>query len=137
LTPNLLNYLCEPITKAPLQLVDAVTSEDGTIQSGALVTASGTRYPIINGIPRFVDFVPTATVESFGDEWNHFNFTDFKINWLKHTVANTFGSTDAFKDKLIVGGGGEWFADQVVCGIWGTPRHHDGSFSLGGQCSAA
>jgi ubiquinone/menaquinone biosynthesis C-methylase UbiE/uncharacterized protein YbaR (Trm112 family) len=117
MTPNLLNYLCEPITKAPLQLVDAVTYEDGTIQSGALVTASGTRYPIINGIPRFVDFVPTATVESFGDEWNHFNFTDFKINWLKHTVANTFGGTDEFKDKLIVDAGGgsgsqtKWFAE--------------------------
>ena len=106
MTPNLLNYLCEPITKAPLQLVDAVTTTDGTIQSGTLVTPSGSRYPIINGIPRFVDYVPTASVESFGDEWNYFNFTDFKINWLKHTVANTFGSTDAFKGKLIVAAGG-------------------------------
>jgi len=35
MTPNLLNYLCELITKAPLQLVDAVTTADGTIQSGA------------------------------------------------------------------------------------------------------
>ena len=117
MTPNLINYLCEPITKAPLHLVDAVTTADGTIQSGALVTPLGTRYPIINGIPRFVDYVPTASVESFGDEWNYFNFTDFKINWLKHTVANTFGSTDAFKDKLIVDAGGgsgaqtKWFAE--------------------------
>jgi hypothetical protein len=30
MTPNLLNCLCEPITKALLQLVDAVTSADGT-----------------------------------------------------------------------------------------------------------
>jgi uncharacterized protein YbaR (Trm112 family)/ubiquinone/menaquinone biosynthesis C-methylase UbiE len=117
MTPNLLNFLCEPVTKAPLKLVDAVTSEDGNIQSGFLVTASGERYPIINGIPRFVDYVPTATVESFGDEWNHFNFTDFKINWLKHTVANTFGGTAVFKDKLIVDAGGgsgaqsKWFAE--------------------------
>jgi len=106
MTPNLLNYLCEPITKAPLQLIDAVTADDGTIQSGALVSPSGSRYPIINGIPRFVDYVPTASVQSFGDEWNFFNFTDFKINWLKHTVANTFGGTDAFKGKLIVDAGG-------------------------------
>jgi len=117
MTPNLLNYLCEPITKAPLQLVDAVTGADGTIQSGALVTPSDTRYPIINGIPRFVDFVPTTSVDSFGDEWNYFNFTDFKVNWLKHTVENTFGSTDAFKGKLMVDAGGgsgaqtKWFAE--------------------------
>lgn len=117
MTPELLQYLCEPITKAPLQLVDAVTTVEGNIQSGVLVTPSGSRYPIINGIPRFVDYVPTASVKSFGDEWNYFNFTDFKINWLKHTVANTFGSTDVFKGKLIVDAGGgsgaqtKWFAE--------------------------
>ena len=117
MTPELLNYLCEPISKAPLQLVDAVYNPDGHIQTGALVSPGGKRYPIINGIPRFVDFVPTKSVESFGDEWNYFNFTDFKVNWLSHTVANTFGSTDVFKDKLIVDAGGgsgaqtKWFAE--------------------------
>ena len=117
MTPQLLDYLCEPVTKAPLQLVDAVTTADGFIQSGKLIAPSGVIYLIIDGIPRFVDYVPKASVESFGDEWNYFNFTDFKINWLKHTVANTFGSTDAFKDKLIVDAGGgsgaqtKWFAE--------------------------
>ena len=117
MTPNLLNYLCEPITKAPLQLVDAVTDADGNIQSGDLVTPTGKRYPIVNGIPRFVEYVPMTSVESFGDEWNYFNFTDFKVNWLSHTVANTFGSVEAFKDKLIVDAGGgsgaqtKWFAE--------------------------
>jgi ubiquinone/menaquinone biosynthesis C-methylase UbiE len=82
-----------------------------------LQTAAGQRYPIVNGIPRFVDFVPTASVESFGDEWNYFNFTDFKVNWLEHTVAHTFGSTAAFQGKLIVDAGGgsgaqtKWFAE--------------------------
>jgi uncharacterized protein YbaR (Trm112 family) len=112
--PNLLNYLCEPITKAPLHLVDAVITADDTIQSGTLLTPLGKRYPIINGIPRFADYVPNASVESFGDEWNYFNFTDFKINWLKHTVANTFGSTDAFKGKLMVNAGA-----GVVCRLNG------------------
>ena len=106
MTPNLLNFLCEPISKAPLRLINEITNSDGTIQSGALVSPSGACYPIINGIPRFVSYVPTDSVVSFGDEWNFFNFTDFKINWLKHTVANTFGSTDAFKGKLIVDAGG-------------------------------
>lgn len=102
MTPNLLNFLCEPVTKAPLLLVDAGINGDGNIRSGALVSPSGARYPIVNGIPRFVDYVPTTTVGSLGDEWNYFNFTDFKINWLKHTVANTFGDTSVFKDKLIL-----------------------------------
>ena len=45
MTPKLLNYLCEPVTKEPLQLVDAVTgavsgdhvlrSADGPIALGA------------------------------------------------------------------------------------------------------
>lgn len=117
MTPNLLIYLCEPISKAPLRLINEITNADGTIQSGALVSPSGACYPIINGIPRFVSYVPTDSVDSFGDEWNFFNFTDFKINWLKHTVANTFGSTDAFKGKMIVDAGGgsgaqtKWFAE--------------------------
>jgi uncharacterized protein YbaR (Trm112 family) len=106
MTPFLLNYLCEPLTKMELQLVDAVFGPDGNIQQGELVSPSGTRYPIINGIPRFVDYVPSESVSSFGDEWNYFNFTDFKTNWLNHTVANTFGGTDSFKGKLIVDAGG-------------------------------
>lgn len=73
-----------------MPLHDAQYDNDGNIISGDLVAAAGQRYPIINGIPRFVDFVPSKTVESFGDEWNYFNFTDFKENWLKHTVAKTF-----------------------------------------------
>jgi ubiquinone/menaquinone biosynthesis C-methylase UbiE/uncharacterized protein YbaR (Trm112 family) len=117
MTPHLLNYLCEPITKAPLTLANAVRDADGNVQSGDLVTKGGVRYPIINGIPRFVDYVPATSVTSFGDEWNYFNFTDFKVNWLKHTVANTFGSTEAFRGRLIVDAGGgsgaqtKWFSE--------------------------
>jgi len=117
MTPFLLTLLCDPNTKAPLELTDAVLDSDGNIQSGALVSPSGRRYPIVNGIPRFIDSVSTGAVHSFGEEWNYFNFTDFKLNWLTHTVANTFGGPAAFKDKLIVDAGGgsgaqsKWFAE--------------------------
>ncbi|WNO05826.1 methyltransferase domain-containing protein [Rhodoferax mekongensis] len=117
MTPFLLKYICEPDSKAPLVLAGAVMDEDGNIHSGNLVAPSGRRYPIINGIPRFVETVETESVTSFGDEWNHFNFTDFKINWLQHTVKNTFGSAGAFKDTLIVDAGGgsgaqtKWFSE--------------------------
>lgn len=118
MTPFLLNYICEPVTKASLKLINPVFDGDGNILSGSLVSPSGIAYPIIAGIPRFVDFVSPKSVNSFGDEWNHFNFIDHKINWLKHTVANTFGSTDTFKEKLIVDAGGgsgsqtKWFIES-------------------------
>ncbi|MDB0074079.1 methyltransferase domain-containing protein, partial [Planktomarina temperata] len=117
MTPFLLEFLCEPKTKAPLALRNAIHDSEGNIVSGILETAAGKCYPIINSIPRFVDLESTKTVESFGDEWNYFNFTDFKVNWLKHTVANTFGNTDVFQGKLIVDAGGgsgaqtKWFAE--------------------------
>ncbi len=117
MTPYLLQFLCEPKTKAPLRLVGPVYDESGAITSGFLEAPSGRRYAIINGIPRFADDASMSTVESFGDEWNHFNFVDFKANWLAHTVANTFGSPEVFKGRLIVDAGGgsgaqsKWFAE--------------------------
>lgn len=75
--------------------------------SGRLVADSGRAYPIIRGIPRFVpNSGLAATVSSFGDEWNYFNFTSFKEHWLSHTVRNTFGSVDVFRGKVIVDAGG-------------------------------
>jgi len=117
MTPFLLQFLCEPITQAPLSLIDATYDSNRNIITGQLVTPAGKRYPIIRGVPRFIDYVPSKSVESFGDEWNYFNFTDFKINWLSHTVKNTFGHTDAFKNKVIVDAGGgsgaqtKWFSE--------------------------
>ena len=83
-------------------MTDAVTDALGNIEPGVLLSSTGRRYPIIMGIPRFVDYVPIKSEESFGDEWNYFNFTKFKVNW----IAYTFGSTDSFKGKLIVNVGG-------------------------------
>ena len=117
MTQMLLKYLCEPITKLPLRLEDAILFADGTVKSGYLVSPSGKSYKIVDGVPRFVDNVSSKTVESFGDEWNHFNFTDFKLNWLEHTVKNTFGDTSAFSGKIIVDAGGgsgaqsKWFSE--------------------------
>jgi SAM-dependent methyltransferase/uncharacterized protein YbaR (Trm112 family) len=117
MTPFLLDFLCEPITKLPLTLANPTYDSDGNIESGELVSKSGKHYLIVNGIPRFSGNVPSESVHSFGDEWNHYNFVDFKINWLQHTVKNTFGNTDVFKNKLIVDAGGgsgsqtKWFIE--------------------------
>lgn len=106
-TPELLQYLCDPVTKEPLELRDPTYDERGRIVTGSLVAPSGTAYPIVAGIPRFVEGDPLGeTVESFGDEWNYFNFTSFKAHWLEHIVEPTFGSPKAFEGKLIVDAGG-------------------------------
>jgi uncharacterized protein YbaR (Trm112 family)/ubiquinone/menaquinone biosynthesis C-methylase UbiE len=105
MTPFLLSIICEPISKNKLQLIDQQIDGNGNILSGKLVAESGKTYPIIDGIPRFSGFVDSKSVDSFGDQWNFYNFTDFKINWLNHTVANTFGTPDIFKDKIIIDAG--------------------------------
>ena len=104
--PLLLKYLCDPVDKSDLRLVDPIYDSKGDIVEGSLISKGGRMYPVINGIPRFLGKEDLReTVESFGNEWNYFNFNHFKLNWLNHTVKNTFGSTDVFAGKLIVDAG--------------------------------
>lgn len=105
MTPFLLERLVDPRDGKPLSLRGEVL-RDGRIESGELVAADGTVYPIVRGIPRFVAPEMYETVRSFGDQWNHFNFDAFKQNWLDHMVANTFGDVSAFAGKVIVDAGG-------------------------------
>ena len=106
MNPDLLRYLCDPVDKSSLTLVTDRQDPSGRIEEGMLVSASGRRYPIRYGVPRFVsERDEQAAVESFGDEWNFFNFDDFKLNWLTHTIKNTFGSADAFRGKVVVDAG--------------------------------
>lgn len=106
MTPALLKLLCDPHDKSFLSLVDPIYDEAGRIQAGTLVSETGRAYPILNGIPRFVSQDGRSeSVRSFGDEWNFFNFDQFKLNWLEHTVKNTFGATDVFRGKVIVDAG--------------------------------
>jgi len=106
--PFALEYLCDPVDKSSLELADAIYNDEGIIQSGILTSKNGSHYPIINGIPRFSDRKSDLvnSVQSFGDEWNHFNFIDFKKHWLNHTVTNTFGDISVLRDKIIVDAGG-------------------------------
>lgn len=107
MTPFALEYLCDPIDHSDLSLTDAEYDLYGQIVSARLTSASGCEYPIVRGIPRFVEDAGLAeTVTSFGDEWNFFNFTAFKEHWLNHTVRNTFGDIEVFRDKVIVDAGG-------------------------------
>jgi SAM-dependent methyltransferase len=104
---DLLDWLRDPVSGESLVLGDAQMDARGGVVSGTLTTASGRRYQIRAGIPRFVDSAPALTdsVGSFGDQWNHFNFVHFHTHWLQHTVRNTFGSVDAFRGKVVVDAG--------------------------------
>lgn len=103
---KLLDYLCDPIDKSELELENPVYDKTRNIIEGMLTSKSGRNYFIRDGIPRFVgNDVNQKSVESFGNEWNYFNFDQFKTNWLNHTVKNTFGSPDIFRGKVIVDAG--------------------------------
>lgn len=104
MTPFLLSLLCDPETGETLRLENARYDDEGGIVEGTLVS-SRRAWPVRNGIPRFVD-EKFESVRGFGDQWNFFNFTQFKQHWLDHTVKNTFGSTEAFRGKVVVDAGG-------------------------------
>jgi 2-polyprenyl-3-methyl-5-hydroxy-6-metoxy-1,4-benzoquinol methylase len=101
----LIEYLCDPVDGSNLELRAAKYDSRGHVHEGLLVSKGGRSYPVRNGVPRFVESAQQGTVHSFGDEWNYFNFDRFSHNWREHTVRNTFGSTDVFKNKIVVDAG--------------------------------
>jgi SAM-dependent methyltransferase len=62
------NMLCSPDSGEPFHLVINDYWPNGKIRSGMLKTDSGITYPIIEGIPRFVN--ESYYASSFGYEWN-------------------------------------------------------------------
>jgi ubiquinone/menaquinone biosynthesis C-methylase UbiE len=104
---KLLPLLACPRTGHALGLQQPVLDSSGAIASGLLVNLHNPSitYPIINGVPRFVPQTGSASVHSFGDQWNHFNFDKFSRHFAHHTIANTFGSYTWFKGKTVVDAG--------------------------------
>src|SRR5213594_4655055 len=99
---DLLPLLECPLDRRPLGLLEATIVGDKVI-AGYLRCPTPHTFWIREGVPRFVDDTRTLnSAGSFGDEWNFFNFLDFKANWLNHLVKNTFGSIDVFRGKVVV-----------------------------------
>jgi SAM-dependent methyltransferase len=64
---KLLDVLAHPETGEPFELRD--DTGEAWINSGELVSASGERFPIVRGVPRFVS---EGYAQSFGLQWNRF-----------------------------------------------------------------
>jgi SAM-dependent methyltransferase len=73
-------YFVDPQTKAPLTL--EVTRDDlrgGEVIEGRFICAStGSEYPIVNGIPRFVDHRAPEYAASFGYQWTRWPGVQFE-----------------------------------------------------------
>lgn len=104
---KLLDVLADPETGEPLELAD--DRGDESVESGELVSPSGTRYPIVRGIPRFVD---DGYAQSFGLQWNRFPRVQ-----LDSANGGSY-SRDRFDDELRWGPvdlKGKWVVD-AGCG---------------------
>jgi arsenite methyltransferase len=102
--PSLLDILADPVSATPLQL-DATVSTGDEVVSGTLVSATGARYPIVDGIPRFVggeDAKQEQTRESFAFKWT--NTESFASDGMRRQVHEWllkrygFGSGEEMRD---------------------------------------
>lgn len=107
--PKFLDVLCCPETGEPLTLEIREQQVNGLVTTGALVTHSGRSYPIVRGVPRFVD--AEAYADSFGVEWNRWPRTQFEFENVGrpmegHTTRMweriTGVSPDDVRDRTIV-----------------------------------
>ena len=76
---SLLDILVDPIAKTPLECQDCEQGPKETIVKGNLLGFEGRRYPVVNGIPRFVfgeDAKQRQTGSSFGYKWRQRNTYD-------------------------------------------------------------
>jgi SAM-dependent methyltransferase/uncharacterized protein YbaR (Trm112 family) len=119
---ELLKVLCCPGCAGDLELHDAGSA--GTeVELGALTCGTcGTDYPIVRGIPRFVD--SDAYVGSFSYEWNRWNTVQLDSANGGHESEDTFREKTGFtpddlRGKLVldVGCGAGRFLD--VASRWG------------------
>jgi ubiquinone/menaquinone biosynthesis C-methylase UbiE/uncharacterized protein YbaR (Trm112 family) len=98
---DLLSILRCPQSAQPLELVDASYAGD-QIESGWLVAQNGqSKYPIRNGIPRFV---PAANyADNFGMQWNKFRRTQLDSFSGQPISANRFWSATGWRPTDLQG----------------------------------
>ena len=120
------NSFVDPITKEKLFLNDAVFSTENEIETGYLVSSTN-KYPIVRGIPRFVEFEKSNYAQSFGYQWNKWSKVQFEsenVNkpmeghttnmWEKITQFDSNNSNLTNKLLLDIGCGPGRFVDVAA-----------------------
>jgi SAM-dependent methyltransferase len=97
---ELLDLLVEPGTEAALELDDGARREGDEIVEGRLRAASGRLYPIVRGIPRFVDLADEGqeqTQQSFGFKWGQYESLEREetTEWARGWLVDRYGFDDA------------------------------------------
>ena len=102
-----LQYLGDPHDLSPLRFDGDVQERDGRVVTATLVSESGRRYPVRDGIPVFVaaEFQDKESVASFAYEWNEFGFDFAKEGWLKDICQPLVDDQRFFEGKLCVDAG--------------------------------
>ena len=133
---SLVDHLADPVSQAPLELAPEVVEEQDEIVEGTLHGAAGSTYPVLAGIPRFVevdDSDQRRTAESFGYKWQQRDsydspgFRGFALEWFLERYG--FGSEQElasfFRERrlsLDAGCGGAY-----TTSLWMKPGWQDGS----------
>jgi 2-polyprenyl-3-methyl-5-hydroxy-6-metoxy-1,4-benzoquinol methylase len=95
-----------PVTNQRL-LPEGGEPANGRITTGQLVTADGTRrYPIRNGIPRFVE--ESSYADNFGMQWNTFRHTQLDSHSGHPVSADRFWSATGWTPEELKG---QWVLD--------------------------
>ena len=93
--PKFLPLLCCPDTGESFTLEARVTLENGMVYAGALKTESGRSYPIVRGVPRFVERQDYSA--SFGWEWARWPRVQFESENVGRPMA---GHTTKMWDRI-------------------------------------
>jgi SAM-dependent methyltransferase len=104
--PKFTDILCCPETGADLVLEAEEVAADGSVRRGFLTAGpGGRRYPIINGIPRFVG--EEVYAQSFGYEWRKWSRVQFESENVGQTMAGhterMFDSVTGFTEEMLKG----------------------------------
>jgi SAM-dependent methyltransferase len=96
--------LCCPKSGERLTLEVEELFSDGSIRTGSLITESGNhRYPILKGIPRFVD--KEVYAQSFGYEWRKWSRVQFESENVSGPMAGhterMFDAITGFSEQLM------------------------------------
>lgn len=100
-----LKYLVDPVDQTRLNFGQNLKNDkDGLIESGSLISKSGHKYKIKNGVPILLTRKgqTVSSVESFAYEWEHFDFDFGKQGWLKNIVKPVLRTPSYFKNKVII-----------------------------------